>query len=223
MDPFKAVGFLDAYRRGESEALASVYRYFSLPLRRFLIRGFLFRSEGRSLHFRGVMTAPDLDDVVQETFRRAFGTKARQAFDGQRPFRNYLFTIARNIVVTQAELCRRQVLIGDAVSLESGTYRSSAASVSASATRAALGVDLDAAQALEQREFLNLLRSFLRTLSSSEQDFFMTRFLDALSQEATARHLGCNRARVRKVETRLRTSFLRHMNGTGYFESQQPC
>lgn len=171
------------------------------------------------MHFRGVMAAPDLDDVVQESFRRAFGVKARQAFDGQRPFRNYLFTIARNIVMTQAEAGRRQVLVGDATAIERTSNASSASAQVFASQGTPAGVD--AVETLEHREFLGLLTSFLATLSRSEQDFFLTRFLNALSQEATARHLGCNRARVRKVETRLRTNFLRHMDGTGYFEPRR--
>ena len=98
IDPFRAdPKLLEGFRNGDERALDRVYRAFVQPLRNFVLRGFAFKSGTRDLYFRGVWTDHDLDDIVQETFRRAFGYKARQSFDGVRPYKNYLFTIRYSI------------------------------------------------------------------------------------------------------------------------------
>ena len=38
---------------------------------------------------------------MQEAFRRAFEERARSAYDGLRPYRRYLLTITRNLVIDQ--------------------------------------------------------------------------------------------------------------------------
>ena len=116
VDPFKNnPEFLADYRLGTERTLDKVYRAFERPLRNFLLRGFAFKSAGRQLFFSGVAYEHDLQDVVQETFRRAFGPKARASYDGVRPFKNYLFTTARNAVITDLTHRRRQIPVGEAI------------------------------------------------------------------------------------------------------------
>ena len=103
------------FRAGNSKALTEVYRFYERPLRHFVLRGFSFKSGSRDLYFRGAWSEADLDDVVQETFRRAFGERARQSFDGIRPYKNYLFTIARNAVINDLTAKNRQIPVGDAI------------------------------------------------------------------------------------------------------------
>src|SRR6185503_11222576 len=107
--------FLADFRNGRADALDRVYRIFRRPLRNFVLRGFAFKSEGRQLYFQGLWEEHDLEDIVQETFRRAFGVKARASYDGIRPYKNYLFTIARNAVITDLSVRRRQIPVGEAL------------------------------------------------------------------------------------------------------------
>ena len=51
----------------------------------------------------------DVADLVQETFARAFGERARLGFDGIREFGPYLGTIARNLLVDWARRRGREV------------------------------------------------------------------------------------------------------------------
>jgi RNA polymerase sigma factor (sigma-70 family) len=49
-------------------------------------------------------------DAVQEVFVRAFGPAARSGFDGLRPYRPYLLTIARNLRIDALRRARVQLV-----------------------------------------------------------------------------------------------------------------
>lgn len=223
MDPFhKNPDFLEAFRAGDTKALAAVYRAFERPLRNFILRGFAFKSEGRQLYFGGMYDSNDLEDILQETFRRAFGVRARQTYDGVRPYKNYLFTIARNAVITDLAARRRQIPVGEALMRDAPSEDLSPLESWVVAQRAALheGRDLSSHERVENLEIYGLLMGFMECLSDEEQSFFELRFLSQCSQENTARRMGWNRARVRKLEARLRRAFLCHATGSGYLESR---
>ena len=71
---------------------------------------------------------------------------------------------------------------------------------------------------VENLEIYALIMAFLESLTGEDQALFKTRFLGQCSQENTARRLGWNRAKVRKIEAKLRKSFLCHAKGSGYLE-----
>jgi RNA polymerase sigma factor (sigma-70 family) len=223
VDPFKQdPELLDRFRQGDAATLDRVYRSFRQPLRNFVLRGFAFKSEGRELYFRGFWTEHDLDDIIQETFRRAFGVKARQAYDGIRPYKNYLFTIARNAVINDLMLKNRQIPIGEALTRDVPAEDLSPVECWIVAQRTALEADrvVCSDERIENLEIFGLITAYLESLKPDEQRFFRFRFLAHCSQEDTARRMGWNRARVRKLETRLRKAFLCHVQGTGYLEGR---
>lgn len=221
MDPFRLDDTLiEAYRAGDPRALERVYRAFRQPLRSFVLRGFSFKSGARDLHFRGLSSEQDLEDIVQETFRRAFGERARRAYDGVRPFKNYLFTIARNAVINDLMHKSRQIPVGEALMRDAPSEDLSPLEAWVRAHRAELESDdpAGAEAQVENLEVYALVTAFLEALSAEEAHFFSLRFLGHLSQEHTARRLGWNRARVRKLEAKLRRAFLCHVRGTGYLD-----
>ncbi len=223
MDPFRLDDTLiEAYREGRPEALERVYRAFKQPLRNFVLRGFSFRSGQRNLHFRGVYAEHDLEDILQETFRRAFGVRARHAYDGIRPFKNYLFTIARNAVINDLLHKSRQIPVGEALVRDAPGDDLSPLEAWVLAHRRDLDPDdkCGAETQVENLEVYALVSAFREALSCDEARFFELRFLAHLSQEHTAEKLGWNRARVRKLETKLRRAFLCHVRGTGYLEQR---
>lgn len=223
MDPFKQDPMLlEHFRAGQASALERVYRSFLQPLKNFVLRGFAFKSDGRDLYFRGLWSEHDLDDIVQETFRRAFGFKARQSYDGVRPYKNYLFTIARNAVINDLMFKSRQIPVGEALTRDApgeelGPLESW---VLNHWTQLEAGVVPHSEERVENLEIYGLITAFLEALSEEEGRFFQVRFLGHCSQETTARQMGWNRARVRKLEARLRRAFLCHVQGTGYLESR---
>jgi|JI10StandDraft_1071094.scaffolds.fasta_scaffold379448_1 RNA polymerase sigma factor (sigma-70 family) len=221
MDPFKQdPQILEQFRLGQASALARVYRAFLQPLRNFVLRGFAFKSDGRDLYFRGVWSEHDLEDITQETFRRAFGWKARQAYDGVRPYKNYLFTIARNAVINDLLFKSRQIPVGEALTRDAPGEDLSPLESWVLSQR--IETDGEAPVMSEERvenlEIYGLIAAFLESLAGDERTFFATRFLRHHSQESTAQAMGWNRARVRKLESRLRRAFLCHVQGTGYLE-----
>ena len=211
---------LVAFRAGDSKALTEVYRYYERPLRHFVLRGFSFKSGSRDLYFRGAWSEADLDDVVQETFRRAFGERARQSFDGVRPYKNYLFTIARNAVINDLSAKNRQIPVGDAIF--SDAYNENMTPLEAWVRANSLVIEQDSNTEsdveIENLEIYSLVIAFAESLASDTQAFFNYRFLAHLSQEKTAKKLGWNRARVRKLETKLRTQIVYFLRETGYLE-----
>jgi RNA polymerase sigma factor (sigma-70 family) len=223
LDPFKkSPGFLDDFRAGRAEALERVYRAFARPLRNFVSRGFAFKSDGKQLYYQGMWAEHDLEDIVQETFRRAFGVKARAAYDGIRPYKNYLFTIARNAVITDLSVRRRQIPVGEALMRDAPSDDLSPLESWVLAQRSLLAEEppVSSEERVENLEVYGLIASFVEALGRDEDAFFQLRFLGQCSQEITAKKLGWNRARVRKVEARLRRAFLAHIKDTGYLESR---
>lgn len=224
MDPFQNdAEFLEAFRAGDETALAAVYRAFERPLKNFVLRGFAFKSDGRQLYFGGLQHRPDVEDIVQETFRRAFGERARQSYDGIRPYKNYLFTIARNAVITDMTSRRRQIPVGEALMRDAPSDDLSPLESWVLSQRSALadGPCEDSQDAMEHLEVYGLMMGFVEALAAEERRFFRLRFLAQCSQENTARRMGWNRARVRKLEARLRRAFLSHARGSGYLETRE--
>src|SRR5688500_5368773 len=83
------------------------------------------------------------------------------------------------------------------------------------AQRSLLAEDGDSCdERVENLEVYGLIMGFVESLVTDEAQFFNLRFLSQCSQENTARRMGWNRARVRKVEARFRRSFLTHMKGS---------
>ncbi|MBI4820114.1 MAG: sigma-70 family RNA polymerase sigma factor [Deltaproteobacteria bacterium] len=222
-DPFKDdPTFLSRYREGVAEALDRVYRAYARPLRHFVVKGFAFKSDGRDLYFRGVSAEYDLEDIIQETFRRAFGLKARESYDGVRPFKNYLFTIARNAVINDILLKARHIPVGDAFHRDTPFDESATSETWAMNHRIAAHtkVEAECGTRVENLEICGLIGAFVGALDREQAQFFQLRFLGLCSQEDTARRMGWKRSRVRKVEARLRASFLCHIQGTGYLDQR---
>jgi RNA polymerase sigma-70 factor, ECF subfamily len=91
-------GLLPRFRRGERAALEEIY-FAYVDLVAFVVR--------QSAH--GAHAA----DLIQETFARAFAERARLGYDGLRPYRPFLLTIARNLLVDDARKRGRELVVED--------------------------------------------------------------------------------------------------------------
>src|SRR5262249_10922972 len=91
---------LDAFRRGDREALARVYHHYVDAVARLVRYGFLL--ETRNLRISGARDVDAENEIIQDVFVRAFGERARLGYDGIRPYRPYLLRIAKNLLVDQA-------------------------------------------------------------------------------------------------------------------------
>ncbi|MGQ0506820.1 MAG: RNA polymerase sigma factor [Myxococcaceae bacterium] len=194
---------LDAYRRGEVRALEKVYRTYSADVARYLAKGFALKGDDRME--RTCLSSTDLQAVHQETFVRAFRPAVRLTYDGLRPFKAYLLSIARSAAVdvfrSAGKVAREWVSLDDAPN---------AASLPEDA--------LDPEASALQQEVRRLVSEFLGARPSEEQRLAQLRFVEGQSQDATAEALGLTRGEVRVREKRLKLAFSEFLRRRGWFD-----
>lgn len=208
---------LAAYRAGETWAFEILYRSLSEPVRRFLAGGFTFVSRGRTCRYRGGVPGIDADAIVQETFARAFAPSTREHYDGERPFKNYLFTIAKNLVLR--ELARKERVLpldlGDEGTEQLRRKRADSVPTLSSEEK-------DPETFLADGELKTVTKQFVADLDLEGRAFFLFRFVRGLTQEATAEAMKITRARVKVLEKEQRRAFLALLRGHGYFVGYAP-
>jgi RNA polymerase sigma factor (sigma-70 family) len=208
---------LAAYRAGETWAFELLYRSLSEPVRRFLLGGFTFVSRGRTCRYRGGVPGVDTDAIVQETFARAFSPSTRAHYDGERPFKNYLFSIAKNLVLR--ELARRERVmpleLGDEGTEMLRRKRADSVPTLSSNER-------DPETFLADGELKAVTKRFVAALDAEGRAFFLFRFVRGNTQEATAEAMKITRARVKIIEKAQRRAFLALLREHGYFVDYAP-
>ena len=192
---------LERFREGDPSAMAVVFSHYSERVARFLCYGFAL-DKGR---FDGVKNRHDLHDLVSETFRRAFETRARLSDTGLVPYESYLRAIARNLVVD-----RLRKRLGTQVALEE--MPSAELTFHANQTRP----EPSAERLLQDAELTRLLRGFVEQLSATERRFVAMRYQRRLPQEQVAKRLKKTRRWVRSAEVRLRAKIVGFLQDTGY-------
>jgi RNA polymerase sigma-70 factor (ECF subfamily) len=208
---------LDAFRRGERAALTRVYLYYVDELAELVRRGFSTASEGRPLRVPGASSPDEQAEVIQETFVRAFSEPARSAYDGVRPFRPYLFRIAKNLLIDRLRARRR----------EPGPALADAAVVDIDRlleTNAALPAE-PPARPDSDLDWLRLSRSareFLAGLDSETRELVRLRFEEDRSQEDAAEQMRVSRRRVRTLEARVVARLRRHLRKAGLLPTDPP-
>lgn len=206
---------LDGYRAGEQAALLAVYRHYVRDVTRFLARGFTFNSRGRPFAFRGFSGGYESEAAVQEVFRKVFEENARLAYDGLSPFRPYLLRIARNLVINDLK-AKQPILF---------KYRQGRAVTLSEPSEAELALEntpiADRSQddLLEAQEVAQLVAEFKKSLSARELGVFEQRFEHGHSALDAAQALGLGRSQVRTTEGRVRGSFLKYMQRSGYLQN----
>src|SRR5689334_6217623 len=152
-----------------------------------LRHGFSFESGGQRHRFAGYGSGFELQDVLHETFRRAFEPRAREGYDGIRPYGAYVTTIARNLVLRSFRA--REVLFPlEADAGPSGPML------------AAVDVGPTPEREVHEHQVRELVERFLATLSPDERQLIELRFVEGLSQRDVAEALGLGRQRVRTRE-----------------------
>lgn len=195
---------LRGFRDGEPEALREVYRLHASDVAKQLRFGFSFESRGRAHRFVGYGSAFELHDALHETFVRAFEPRARQAYDGLRPYGPYLRTIARNVVL---RTFRRREVSFPLVD-EEGEAASPLASLVDDTTASP-------EQAVARTQVAAVVREFLDALEPEERRLLQVRFIDGSSQRDAAEILGLGRQQIRSREAKLRKRLVQHLAQRG--------
>ena len=206
---------LAAYRAGETWAFEILYRTFAEPVRRFLAGGFTFVSRGHTCRYRGGVAGVDAESILQETFARAFAPATRAHYDGERPFKNYLFSIAKNLVLREFQR-KERVLPLDAGDEATDFY------VRRRSDSGLHSDDRDPEVLFADGELHDVTKGFIQTLDEEGRTFFLQRFVKGLTQEATATEMGVTRARIKLLEKAQRRQFLEALREAGYFVGYTP-
>jgi len=197
---------LRRFRDGAPEVLGEVYRAHAEPLARAL-RAVAFRGRGFA-HLQGAL---EVENTVLETFARAFEPRTRLAYDGVRPYAQFLMGIARNVVLEQSR--SREVVAGLGPQDEGSVVNWELG--------AAAGDGGGVEQQLEDQEVEALLRSFKEALSPQERELFELRFTEGLAQESAAERVGLTRIQVRRREKGLKQRLLDFLQARGYLQGIQ--
>lgn len=207
---------LEGFRRGDQEALATVYREYAPGIAAFLTKGFTFSSKGRKLQFNGYHQPFDLENALQETFVRAFSDRARLAYDGLSPYRSYLTAIARNLVLS--EFRNREVAMSQLVRVVDDEERSATVEELLESHEAEGAAEISSESRLLLQELEKLYRSFTDQLSEAHRSFFKARFEEQQTQVEAGRSAGLSHMQARTLEKKLRRRFLKFMQSRGYLE-----
>jgi RNA polymerase sigma-70 factor (ECF subfamily) len=167
--------WLSRFRNGEPDALKHVYLTYVVLVRRWLrVR---LASSGRG--------SAVLEDLVQETFAKAFSPRARARYDASRAYAPYLLAIARNCFVDWVRHVRRLPI------LESVEQR------------------LDCEEAAPAQpscfapELLVTTARLLRNLPAELDGVYFRRYELDESQQRAAEALGISRQNLRTLERKL--------------------
>jgi RNA polymerase sigma-70 factor (ECF subfamily) len=203
---------LDAFRRGDEAALLRIYSHYSASVRRTLKIGFSFASGGQTFRFRGYGDTFELQDILQETFMRAFGERARAGYSGLKPFGPYVMGIARNLVIDDFRRRRREMSLFVPESAEKKLHESKPEELASMGQWSRASNPEQNAIARQQQR---LIEGFLDGLDETSRALVRLRFVDGLPQEEVAAELGVDRNRVRRLIREVRLSLLRHMKRHG--------
>ena len=195
---------LARFRAGDRQILALVYRHYLPEVAWVLRAGFDVVTPSGPLRVEGLRSPHDVECGCHEVFLRAFRPGARESYDGERPYRNFLFRIARNWRIDQFRRARPEAgnLRLDEVAFE-------------------LGVAASAEDESLDREAHHLVQAFVAELPERDRGYFRHR-LDGASQEEAAARGGLTRIQGRRIEARVKAGLLAHLRRHGYGPGHEP-
>ena len=176
--------FLQRFKAGERPFLEKVYFAYvdevEAYVRRFLAK---FGRHGA--------TRPDVGDLVQETFVRAFGEKARNAFDGQRDYGPYLGALTRNLMVDWARRQGRELATQDLDRLPETSPASE--------------------DEWADQETMASVNAYIAELAPELREVHEFRYVQCRSQDETCSALAISRQTLRTREKHLRDGLRRRL------------
>jgi RNA polymerase sigma factor (sigma-70 family) len=194
---------LDAYRKGDRSALAQVFRFYVEDVTRTIRAGVVVEIDGRRQRVGARLPEHEIEVLVQETFTRAFAPKAREAYDGLRPYGAWLATIARNLVIDRGRKELREqrsfVPVADADELKSDDVA-------------------DPTWHLEEQQLRRIVDEMKASLGEPDKSIFMCRMEKQLSFREAANELSLSEIVVRRRDTRMRAELLERLRRHGFLE-----
>jgi RNA polymerase sigma-70 factor (ECF subfamily) len=187
---------LELFRQGDIATLKQVY-WAHVDRVVQVIRHNLLAS--RSWGGGWFVTTRGVEDLVQDTFVRAFNPRARLAFDGQRDYWPYLSTIARNVLTDALRSRRRDLLVENEGRLIDEVLINR--------------VGEDASEA--DPRILAIVNAYLGELPATLAGVYHQRYVIGQSQELAAKALNITRQHLRTLERKLRNGLTRELKRAG--------
>lgn len=179
---------LDGFRRGDRSALERVYRAHVQDVLGVFRRGFV-SGEARVQAIRD----PDLCmELTQEVFTKAFAPRARDSYDGLRPYRPFLERIAKNLLIDRLRVSGREVPLQGLAGPDEAHPED----------RLAPPVHPDPEDDLHTKRLREATQAFLATQDEEMRTFVQCRFVDESSQQEVLEAMKTTRRRVRTLERR---------------------
>ncbi len=186
---------LERFRRGDSDVLARVYRFYLPEVARVLRMGFRLTTPDGVVLVPGMRSVFDVENGCHEAFLRAFSESARRSYDGVRPYSNYLFRIARNWAIDRYRVSHRDVLV---------------------ATVPDQAVEPAAIEAQLSAELSGLLATFVAGLPVGDRRYYEARYRKGLNQTDAAGLQGLTRIQGRRIEARMKRDLRAFLASRGY-------
>ena len=199
---------LDAFRRGDNDALTAVYREYVDDVLLLLSRGIVEKQKSR--YIRGIADASLRLDCLQDVFVKAFTEKARESYDGLRPYRAYLLTVARNTLIDYWRAHSRDPVAGDCTLVE-GDVEAFERDQDTPPTADGLAEE----SRLHWQRCLAASDSFFSELDTGTRQFVTLRFREEQPLLEVARQLNMTRWKARALEKRLQTNLKKHLRREG--------
>jgi RNA polymerase sigma-70 factor (ECF subfamily) len=193
---------LDAFRRGDKQALTAVYYEHVEQVAALARRGFVIESQGQRF-VPGAHEPEEQHEIVQEVFARAFAERARLAYDGLRPYRPYLLRIAKNLLIDRLRARSTTPLELAALDADGEDPPADAA------------LDEDREELLDWQRLTERAKVYLAQLDDEARTFVRLRFEEERSQDEVAREMGITRRRVRTLEERVELELAKQLEDHG--------
>lgn len=177
---------LERFRHGVASALSRVYEFYLDDVIRLVRFGFV----SGAARVSGEPERAKQLDFAHDVFTKAFEPRARDGYDGLRPYRPYLLRIGKNLLIDRARRAGREVGLED-VDLDDDS----------------VAAPEDERSREEQLHFDRLRAATLEYLEGCDDElrrFVSLRFEGRTSQYEVAREMGITRRRARTLEKRAR-------------------
>jgi RNA polymerase sigma factor (sigma-70 family) len=200
--------WLADFKTGEEAALALVVSEYQGMLQERLQRGFFTAASGSRIRLR-VHDVDERDDLIQDTFARAFRPSSRRAYSGESDYGAYLLRICRNLTIDRfRRTCtERDMIAPDA--FDRLDRMSPVETLEWSGGHHAFGKGPEAEA--QRSQLAGHLREFFETLSDEDLQLITLYSEGDMSQRQAADSLGVERHQVRSMLASVRGRLLKFM------------
>ncbi|MFT6398650.1 MAG: RNA polymerase sigma factor (sigma-70 family) [Bradymonadia bacterium] len=208
--------WLSQFKTGDQGALTLAVEAYQTMLQERLQRGFFTAAGGSRIRLR-VHEQDERDDIVQDTFARAFRASARAAYSGESDYGAYLLRIARNLTIDRfrKSCTERDMIAPDA--FEKLDRIATDDQLAWAGGHAAFGRGPEAEA--QRSQITTHLREFLATLSDEDLQLITLYSEGEMSQRQAADTLGIERHQVRAMLVSVRERLLKFMKRRNLIDS----